>query len=73
MKYVIEIPDNVARELKLIADNVGFKKVEDMYVNYSREVILAARADAAASKARSEAVSQSTDLDKLIPGRRDNS
>lgn len=73
MKYVIEIPDNVARELKLIADNVGFKKVEDMYVNYSREVILAARADAAASKARSEAVSQSTDLDKLIPERRDNS
>ncbi len=72
MKYSIEIPDDAAKELKLIAENVGFKKVEDMYINYSREVILAARADAAASKARSEAVSKSTDLDKLIPERRDN-
>lgn len=69
MKYNVEIPDDLAKELKVIARKVGFTSVVDMYVNYSREVILAARADAAANKARSEVVANSNDLDRLIPQR----
>ena len=66
MKITIDIPDTLAKELKIIVDTVGIGTPERLLKNYVREVILAARSDAAANQAKQQAVAASTDLDALI-------
>lgn len=70
MKIIIEVTGKIADELLGIAKNVGFKNREELLTNYVREVILAARSDAAAQQAKREVLSQSSDLDPLIPDHR---
>lgn len=65
MKIQIEIPDSLGKELKIISQRVGFATPEQLMRNYVREVILAARTDAAANMAKQQAVEASTDLDVL--------
>ena len=69
MKVIVNIPSSVAKELKIVMDKVGIKDFESLFLNYCREVLLAARVEAAANKSRKEVLAKSTDLDNLIPER----
>lgn len=68
-KITIEIPTEVAEELLLVARSVGFADKESLLKNYVREVVIAARSDAAAQKAKAEVLTSSNDLDELISKR----
>lgn len=65
MKITIDIPDTIADELTIIVDKVGIGSPERLLKNYVREVILAARSDAAANQAKQHAIEASSDLDTL--------
>lgn len=65
----IELPTEVVVELLGVAKSVGFTDSQSLLKNYVREVILAARSDAAANKAKAEVVASSEDLDVLISQR----
>lgn len=65
MKIQIEIPDSLGKELNIISERVGFGSPEQLLRNYVREVILAARTDAAANMAKQRTVEASADLDVL--------
>lgn len=66
MKITIEIPDALAKELNIIVETVGLGTPELLLKKYVREVILAARSDAAANQAKQQTLAASSDLDTLI-------
>lgn len=67
MKINFDLPEPVGRELEKVALQAGFSDLESLFLNYTRELILAARSDAAAQKAKIDVVAASDDLDMLIP------
>ena len=69
MKVSVNLPESVAKELTIVIKKVGIKDFESLFLNYAREVLLAARIEAAANKSRQEVIAKSTDLDILIPER----
>lgn len=69
MKVSVNLPESVAKELTIVIKKVGIKDFESLFLNYAREVLLAARIEAAANKSRQEVIVKSTDLDILIPER----
>lgn len=68
-KITVQVPVEVASELLIVARSVGFADRESLLKNYIREVILAARSDAAAVAAKLEVVAKSDDLDGLMSER----
>lgn len=70
MKVTVNIPEDNAKELAIVIKKVGIKDYESLFLNYVREVIMAARIEAAANKSRQEVINKSTDLDILIPERK---
>lgn len=68
-KITVEIPTEAAKELLAIAKRVGFADCESLLKNYVREVIIAARSDAAAEAAKIDVVAGASDLDALISER----
>lgn len=69
MKVTVNLPEPVAKELTSVIKKVGIKDFESLFLNYAREVLLAARVDAAVNKSRDQVLAKSTDLDPLIPER----
>lgn len=67
MKLLIEVPNEIGKEFESIAKKAGLASAQSLLTNYVREVILAARSDLAAQKAREIAIETSKDLDNLIP------
>lgn len=67
MKISFDLPEPVIKELEKIAKQAGFMDLESLFRNYTRELILAARSDAAAQQAKIEVIARSDDLDSLMP------
>lgn len=67
MKVAFDLPEPVVKELEKVARQAGFSDLQSLFRNYTRELILAARSDVAAQKAKIEAITRSEDLDPLIP------
>ncbi len=67
----LKLPPDIAAELLQVAKSVGFKDIESLLKNYVREVIIAARSDAAAQAARANTVASAEDLNVLISPRKE--
>ena len=64
-KLVVELPPAVTDELAAIVQKLGIPSIEALVTNYLREVIIAARIDAATASLRETVARGSSDLDSL--------